>query len=140
MKKVVFLMLALFLIDESSLNAQVVIGSTDPPHPSAVLEIRSSNLGLLLPNVALNADSTIFALSGGNSATAIGMIVFNTANVQEGRGVYFWDGIRWHALGLSRLPAPSTSPSPAPEVIQTNTEKIDLQQTTANKKNTKKAK
>ena len=132
MKKVAFLMLALFLINAASLNAQVVIGSTDPPHPAAVLEIKSNKLGLLLPNVALNADPTIFVLSGGNSATATGMIVFNTANVQEGRGVYFWDGIRWHALGLSRVP------SPAPGVIQSSTEIIDLQQTAAEEKNNKK--
>ena len=136
MKKFIFLVLAFLLIYTASMQAQVIIGSIDPPHPAAVLEIRSSNLGLLLPNVALNADSTQFVLSGGNSSTATGMIVYNTANVQEGRGVYFWDGIRWHALGLSRLQL--SSPSPSPEISQSNTENIDLHQPSSNKKNTKK--
>ena len=135
MKKFGLLLFVLLLFYVASMQAQVVIGSTDLPHPAAVLEIESSKMGLLLPNVALNADSTQFVLSGGDSSTATGMIVFNTANVQEGRGVYFWDGIRWHALGLSRLPSPS--PSPAPEVIQSNDENVDLQQTAAEEKNDK---
>ena len=135
MKKFGLLLLTLLLLYVASLQAQVVIGRTDLPHPAAVLEIDNGKMGLLLPNVALNADSTQFVLSGGDSLTAIGMIVFNTANVQEGRGVYFWDGIQWHALGLSRLPSPS--PPPAPEVIQSNDENVDLQQTAAEEKNDK---
>ena len=132
MKKFVYCFLAFLLFCTASLRAQVIIGSSEPPHPAAVLEIEVSNLGLLLPNVALNADFTQFVLTGGDSSNAAGMIVYNTANVQEGRGVYFWDGTRWHALGLSGLPAISPSPSPAQEVIQSDTEKIDLHQTTEN--------
>ena len=144
MKKFVFLTLTFLFIYVESFQAQVIIGRTDPPHPAAVMEIESSNMGLLLPNVALNSDSTQFVLSGGNSSTATGMIVYNTANVQEGRGVYFWDGTRWHALGLSRTPSPSPLPSPSQspssEVVQADKEEIDLQQTTANKEKTKKIK
>ena len=139
MKKYIILTHIFLLIFATSLQAQVIIGSTEPPHPSSVLEIKSSNLGLLLPNVTLNADSTIFVLSGGNSATAAGMIVYNTANVQEGKGVYLWDGTRWHAIGLSRLqpPSPSPSPSPSPKAIQSNDEKVDSPQTAAKEKNDK---
>ena len=95
-KEVYFLVLILFLSKGVSMNAQVTIGSLDEPHEGAVLDLKSTTKGLLLPQVSLK-DVTEFSLDGVETEAA-GMIVFNT-NVDliggVGKGVYAWDGEKW---------------------------------------------
>jgi uncharacterized protein (TIGR02145 family) len=103
-KKSFYLVLALVITGAASVNAQVLIGGngTGNPHAGSILDLASggqNNLGLLLPNVALNDDATVFTLGSGvapDPATATGMIVYNTAALPYGgRGVYVWDGSKW---------------------------------------------
>ena len=99
MKRNVFLIVMLLIGSAMSVNAQVTIGKNANPHPSALLDLVSNNKGLLLPRVALAADPTEFVLNqeeAGDEALAVGMIVYNTADdMQSGKGIYFWDGVKW---------------------------------------------
>jgi uncharacterized protein (TIGR02145 family) len=108
MKKVFFV--AFILINAIYVNAQVSIGSLANPHAGAVLDLSQSGYstkqGLLLPNVALENDLTIFKLpldvgSVKEKMQARGMIVYNTNKI-VGEGFYIWDGTKWNGIN----PAP----------------------------------
>jgi hypothetical protein len=88
MKKNLFLMLTFIVLSAASVNAQVLIGVDGVPDPSAVLELRSSSAGLLLPQVKLdNIDNTSSLLT----TPAPGMLVCSlTGSLRH--GVYYWDG------------------------------------------------
>jgi uncharacterized protein (TIGR02145 family) len=94
MRNIIYSVLAL-LIGSVNITAQVTIGSDQPPRAGAGLDLRSSDKGLLLPNVALSDPATAFQLDGGASTTATGMVVYNTSAELDGPGVYVWDGSRW---------------------------------------------
>jgi hypothetical protein len=100
MKKMIFLMLLSFLGITASMNAQVLIGgnNTDDPHSGAILDLRSTTQGLLLPNVVLDDELTEFVLPEQppkfTKTNAKGMFVYNT-NPNVGVGVYVWDGSQW---------------------------------------------
>jgi uncharacterized protein (TIGR02145 family) len=110
-KKSFYLVLMLAMTSAASVNAQVLIGGseTDDPHAGSILDLSpggSMNLGLLLPKVELVDDANEFALESDDAsapATAKGMIVYNTANVLDGRGLYVWDGSKWTSLGITCL-------------------------------------
>jgi hypothetical protein len=89
MKKMIFSMLILIGLSAASANAQVLIGADDKPHSSAVLELRSSNAGLLLPQVKLDASNDTSMLT-----PVTGILVCNlTGSLQH--GAYYWDGSEW---------------------------------------------
>ncbi|MDR0682881.1 MAG: hypothetical protein LBG15_13695, partial [Dysgonamonadaceae bacterium] len=94
MRKILYFVL-LLLMSSGNLSAQVSIGSEDGPRPGAGLDLNSKTKGLLLPNVSLSAPATEFQLSGGDPATASGMLVYNTSDDLDGPGVYVWDGSKW---------------------------------------------
>jgi uncharacterized protein (TIGR02145 family) len=112
-KKTVLLVLAFIMMSVASVNAQVIIGGngTDDPHAGAVLDLSplgKQKLGLLLPGVELTNDAADFVLgdgevSGEEKTAATGMLVYNTADVLTGPGLYVWDGAKWQAL----MPPPS---------------------------------
>lgn len=94
---------AFALVSATSLNAQVKsqkIG--DNPtiiNPSAVLDVESTNKGVLLPRIALSgtADATTIA------APTTSMLVYNTATAGTAPndvmpGYYFWNGAAWTRL------------------------------------------
>lgn len=78
-------LLGLAMLVSSGLNAQGVAISTDSsnPDPSAMLEIKSDSLGLLIPRVA-------FANRPTNPAT--GLLIYQTDNSP---GFYFFEGSSW---------------------------------------------
>jgi hypothetical protein len=95
MKRMIYLMLLFMVLGAASAKAQVVIGGGDDPlHASAVLELRSSNKGLLLPQVALGSitdDSTLAA------APKDGLLVCNATETPGAlaKGVYYWSVNQW---------------------------------------------
>jgi hypothetical protein len=94
MKKIFFLMLAFLIWSAASMNAQVLIGGdgTGNPDPSAVLELQSSDKGLLLPRVELTSTGDPAPLS----AFVNGMTVYNTSTINDvTQGTYYCDGYRW---------------------------------------------
>ena len=77
--------------------SQIGIG-TELPNSEAVLEIASTDKGVLLPKVSLQASSTF--LNGISPVSAHqGMMVYNTNSDTStglaGIGYYFWDGAYW---------------------------------------------
>jgi hypothetical protein len=90
MKEIFFLMLTFLIWSAASMNAQVLIGEGDGPVPSAVLELRSDNRGLLLPQVKLNDTDDRSILTKPES----GMLVCNLEGDLK-RGVYYWNGNQW---------------------------------------------
>jgi hypothetical protein len=115
MKKMMFLMLTFLIGSAASMNAQVTIGSNKNPHSGAVLDLQSANLGLKLPNVALDNDLTVFGLSDTDpAADAKGMYVYNT-NATIGEGVYVWDGYQWLLVKASKGEQPVTGITILPE-------------------------
>lgn len=78
-----------------TVSAQVGIGTTTP-NPSAMLDVVSTNKGMLVPRVALfHPDST-----GPVYGATAGMLVYNTATTGTAPnnvipGFYYWTGARW---------------------------------------------
>lgn len=85
------------LLTGSALHAQVKIGNNSATiNSAAILEIESTNKGILLPRVALTATNA----AGPLSAHVAGMTVYNTASAGSvpfnvTPGVYFNDGNKW---------------------------------------------
>jgi uncharacterized protein (TIGR02145 family) len=113
-KKTLFWMPTLILlISAASVKAQVIIGGNgiDEPHAGAVLDLSplgKQKLGLLLPSVELMDDAADFVLgdkevSGEEKTAAAGMLVYNTAGVLHGKGLYVWNRTEWQPL----KPAPT---------------------------------
>ena len=73
--------------------AQVGIGTTSPS-AGAMLDITSSDKGVLLPRVDIVDLSTVAPIVGG---ATVGLLVYNT-NISSGVGYYYWNGSSWSAL------------------------------------------
>jgi len=74
-------------------SAQVGINTTTP-QPGAILDIESSNKGMLVPRVDIANLSTIAPITGGATES---LLVYNT-NLSTGRGFHFWTGAVWLPL------------------------------------------
>ncbi len=70
--------------------AQIGIG-TDIPDAGSILDVTSSNKGVLIPRVDITDLSTIAPITGGST---VSLLVYNT-NVLTGRGFHYWDGVEW---------------------------------------------
>ncbi|NPA34615.1 MAG: hypothetical protein GXO48_06800 [Chlorobi bacterium] len=73
--------------------------NTTTPSPSAILDINSTNQGVLFPRVTLNAANNPAPVT----SPATGLMVYNTATAGTGNnavspGYYYWDGSRWTRL------------------------------------------
>lgn len=89
---------ALFLLlsISYSITAQVGIGTTDP-NKSSMLDITSSNSGLLIPRVSLSSSADVVTIAN----PAISLLVYNTSNTSDMiPGFYYWDGV-WKAVSES---------------------------------------
>jgi len=102
MKKVLFFALLLVVLGAANVNSQVRIGGNGEPYTAAILDLNADdsdtpteNKGALaLPRV--NLDDNTAQLNGTDPIA--GMLVYNT-NTTMGKGVYFWDGDQWVAIG-----------------------------------------
>ena len=83
MKTLLPLVCFITILNATVLNAQVNVGSTSTPNSSAMLQVTSTNKGVLLPNVSLQngTDATTIA------SPATGLVVWNT-NTTMGIGIY----------------------------------------------------
>ena len=95
MKKLVFLM---FVVIGFTLQAQVAINNDGSlPNDKAVLDLQSSNKGLLIPRIDLDTSSINMSLG----ASEAGLMVFNiNPDYDNGKGFYYWTGSKW--LGLTQ--------------------------------------
>jgi hypothetical protein len=86
-EKIIFTLLITFVLNN---YAQVGIGTTTP-NPNVILDIHSTNSGVLLPRVDL---STISSTSMIEST-----ILYNTNETfSYGKGFYYWDGTQWRPI------------------------------------------
>ncbi len=77
----------------TSTLAQVGIGTTSPVNGS-ILDITSSEKGILIPRIDIADLSTIDPIVGG---APVSLLVYNT-NTTSGEGFYYWDGFDWTPL------------------------------------------
>lgn len=119
----VFLLVNLFLLLATYIQAQVTIGMGSPPEDGAILQLKqkdgagaNSVKGLLLPRVSLSDLDNLFPMftdngSGGYEegvkadldAAHAGLMVYNvnTKGCDIRRGVYTWSGDQWNYVGLN---------------------------------------
>lgn len=113
MKSGVFIVSLAAVMAGSAAKAQIKVkdgAGTAMPNASAILDLESTNKGLLLPRVSLTT-TTGWGLSGTTGAS--GMIVYNTnaaapgsvAYPSVGAGLYYYDGTGWTAVHLAKAGA-----------------------------------
>ncbi len=89
-----------FIILFSKVDAQIKIGDNPTTiNANSVLEMESTNKGMLLPRLALSATTNVSPLS----AHVAGMVVYNTATAGDVLpGYYYNDGAKWiRIVGLA---------------------------------------
>lgn len=80
-----------------SAYSQVGIG-TNNPDPSAQLEVRATNRGVLIPNVKLASTTDVVTIKN----PAESLLVFNTVTISDVTpGYYYWYNNKWNRMGLA---------------------------------------
>lgn len=109
LKKVLILSALVAACTTQNANAQLIVGAAPSSlNPNAMLQVQSSNKGVLFPNVALTSTLTASPLT----AHVAGMVVYNTATANDVTpGLYQNNGVRWSKLigGGSAIPAGNTN-------------------------------
>jgi trimeric autotransporter adhesin len=104
MKKIYYLLTLLLFTYVQSANAQMGINSTGAvPDVSAMLDVSSTNKGVLIPRIALTATNSNAPVG---ASITISLLVYNTAtagvfptNVLP--GFYYWNGTKWVSISDS---------------------------------------
>ena len=98
MYKSILLSAAFIVTSLISVSAQnVAINTTGViANPSAMLDVSATNMGLLIPRVALTATNAAAPIT----TPATSLLVYNTATASTGTtsvspGFYYWDGAQW---------------------------------------------
>lgn len=93
---------AIFTLSSVSLKAQVKItdGAGLTMDANSILELESTNKGLLIPRVTLTSLSTVAPLTG---TVPVGMLVYSTGGTIS-PGFYYWNGTLWVRLVASADP------------------------------------
>lgn len=126
MKKIIFI----YVLCTSFFSFSQVGVGTNSPDGSAILDLTSSNKGLLLPRISLTSNLDVTTIS----SPAIGLLVYNTATSGSNTslvlpGFYSFNGISWDRLLISKVESTvsfntlnpnSGSPTFTPNVINNN--------------------
>jgi hypothetical protein len=80
--------------------AQVGVGTTSP-NASSILEINSTDKGVLLPSVNLTSN-TMDLDANGSTTQPVGMIVYNSGSTLT-KGFCYWTGTEWRSINHSSL-------------------------------------
>jgi hypothetical protein len=94
-------LLLLITIISSTIYAQVGI-NTNTPDPSSILDIKSTNKGILIPRVSLKGTNDVTTIAN----PVLGLMVFNTTASDNGtptdtsddviaKVFYYWDNVKW---------------------------------------------
>lgn len=109
MKKI-FLLLCIYSFCTHLIAQQGVAVNTDgtAPHSSAILDVKSTNKGMLVPRVLLLSPTDVVTIP----SAAKSLLVFNTntnkSQMPDGEGFYYWDFV---LLGTSSWKPVSTLPT-----------------------------
>lgn len=72
-----------------------IVSSVFTPDASAMLEVQSTNKGLLIPRVSLTSTSSASPVT----SPATSLLVYNTATINDVTpGYYYWNGSKWVRL------------------------------------------
>jgi hypothetical protein len=94
-KHLINIFLVLFYASEFYAQQNVLItdGNTVAPHASSLLELNTSNKGVLIPRVALISTSSQSPIV---TVPETSLLVYNTASWNDVLpGYYHWDGTKW---------------------------------------------
>ncbi|MEZ4917093.1 MAG: hypothetical protein R2836_08940 [Chitinophagales bacterium] len=76
---------------------------TDSPNASAILDISSTDKGVLLPKVSLSNTNT-FGLSGTSNTEGVMLYNTNTTTTNGlGKGYYYWNGTAWSKMDVAGI-------------------------------------
>lgn len=93
MRRLFFLPTIVFFT--SIATAQNVGIGTASPQASALLEVRSTNKGFLLPRISLSSETDVTTISN----PFLSLLLYNTNNaLPDGEGFYYWNGTKWSKL------------------------------------------
>lgn len=92
--------IAATLLASSNTFAQQGFG-TNTPHRSAAVEIKSSNKGLLIPRVTLDALTGEDAKLNSSVDNANSLLVYHLGSTGIPAGYYYWNGTSWIAFVTS---------------------------------------
>ncbi|WP_336069157.1 hypothetical protein [Mesoflavibacter sp. CH_XMU1404-2] len=82
---------SLMLLSIKIAMSQVGIGTTNPTS-SSILDIVSTNKGVLLPRIFLNSTTDVSTIS----TPATGLLIYNTATISDVvPAFYYWNGMQW---------------------------------------------
>src|SRR4051812_25527576 len=99
MKKIILGVAITFLFNGIYAQNVAINNDGSVPHPSAMLDIKNANRGLLIPRVALSGTSDITTIA----SPATSLLVYNTATTGGGTavtpGYYYWSGTAWLRIG-----------------------------------------
>jgi hypothetical protein len=96
MKNIKLFLMLLFFVPVIAAYSQVAINSSGiNADPSAMLDISSSDKGLLVPRVSLNS---IDNMAEPVSNPALGLLVYNINGSNLAPGFYVWNGVAWSAI------------------------------------------
>ena len=102
--KIILIYIGLFFINLPVVGQATGINTTTPDH-SAILDIYSTDQGLLIPRVSLS-DINETSLDGGTTPAATGLIIWNTNTATTGGngiGYYYYDGSTWLPVSPNTL-------------------------------------
>jgi trimeric autotransporter adhesin len=92
------LLFTLLIFSNQKIISQIGIGTTSPD-PSSVMEMESTNAGLLIPRINLSSTTDTVTIP----SPAISLLIYNT-NATLGEGFYYWNGTSWTSLkGASKI-------------------------------------
>lgn len=85
----------LFFLVQLTVFGQLGIGTTNP-HASSILELESSNRGMLIPRIALQGPTDNTTMNDGNVES---LLIYNTTVSNDlKKGFYYWTGSNWELL------------------------------------------
>lgn len=88
------------LLPIQNFYGQIGVG-TSTPHQSSILDISSSDKGLLIPNVSLTGSNDITTISSPKES----LLIYNTSTVsgvnEVSPGYYYFNGTSWEKIGSS---------------------------------------
>lgn len=96
-KTIFFIVAISFLFGKSAFSQNIGVNASGAtPHASAMLDVSSTNSGLLIPRVALTATN----VEGPITSPATSLMVYNTATAGTSPnnvvpGYYYWNGSAW---------------------------------------------
>ncbi len=89
MKKIFALLLYIILVNHAQAQSIAINTDGSQPNASAMLDIKSTNKGLLIPRVNLTSETDVSTIPSPVNS----LLVFNTnAALPDGVGFYFWNG------------------------------------------------